>query len=33
MKIPESEILKTRSEMTVAGSEILYLHWLGKEED
>jgi len=33
MKIPELEILKTRSEMTVVGGEILYLHWVRKEED
>jgi predicted amidohydrolase YtcJ len=33
MKIPEPEILKTRSEMTVVGGEILYLPWVRKEED
>jgi len=33
MKIPEREILKTRSEMTVIGGEILYVHWVHSEED
>ncbi len=33
MKIPEPEILMTRSEMTMVGGEILYLHWVRKEED
>ncbi len=33
MKIPEREILKTRSEITVIGGEILYVHWVRSEED
>jgi predicted amidohydrolase YtcJ len=33
MKIPEPEILKTRSEMTVVSGEILYLHWVRKDEN
>ena len=33
MKIPEAEILRTRSEMTVIGGEILYLHWIRSEEE
>ena len=33
MKIPESQVLKTRSEMTVIGGEILYVHWVRSEED
>jgi predicted amidohydrolase YtcJ len=33
MKIPEPEILKTRSEATIIGGEIVYLHWVRKEED
>ncbi len=33
MKIPEPEILMTRSEMTMVGGEILYLHWVRKGED
>jgi predicted amidohydrolase YtcJ len=33
MKIPEPQILKTRSEMTVIGGEILYAHWVRTEED
>jgi predicted amidohydrolase YtcJ len=33
MKIPEPEILKTRSEMTVIGGEILYVHWVRSEEE
>src|SRR6202030_3161920 len=33
MKIPEREILKTRSEMTVIGGEILYVHWVRAEDD
>ena len=33
MKIPEREILTTRSEMTVIGGEILYLNWVRSEED
>jgi predicted amidohydrolase YtcJ len=32
MKIPESEILKTRGEMTVIGGEILYARWVRSEE-
>ena len=33
MKIPEPQILKTRSEMTVIGGEVLYVHWVRTEED
>ena len=35
MKIPEPEILKTRSEATIIGGEIVYLHWVrsGPEEE
>jgi predicted amidohydrolase YtcJ len=33
MKIPAAEILKTRSEITVVGGEILYLHWIRSEEE
>ena len=33
MKITEPQILKTRSEMTVIGGEILYAHWVRTEED
>ena len=33
MKIPEAEILKTRSEMTVIGGEILYLRWVRNEAE
>ena len=33
MKIPEKEILKTRSEMTVIGGEMLYVHWVRNEEE
>jgi predicted amidohydrolase YtcJ len=33
MKIPEPQILKTRSEMTVIGGEVLYVHWVRSEED
>jgi predicted amidohydrolase YtcJ len=33
MKISEPEILRTRSEMTVVGGEILYLNWVRSEED
>ena len=33
MKIPEPQILKTRSEMTVIGGEILYVHWVRSDED
>lgn len=31
MKIPEPEILRTRSEMTVIGGEIIYAHWVRNE--
>ena len=31
MKIPEPEILRTRSEMTVIGGEIVYAHWVRNE--
>ena len=33
MKIPEPEILKTRSEATIIGGEVVYLHWVRTEED
>ncbi|HEV2047472.1 MAG TPA: amidohydrolase [Chthoniobacterales bacterium] len=33
MKIPEPQILKTRSEMTVIGGEVLFVHWVRSEED
>ena len=33
MKISEPEILRTRSEMTLIGGEILYLHWIRSEEE
>src|SRR5438270_6349914 len=31
MKIAEPEILKTRSEATIIGGEVIYLHWVRKE--
>ena len=33
MKIPEPEILKTRSEATIIGGEVVYLRWIRAEED
>jgi predicted amidohydrolase YtcJ len=33
MKIPEWEILKTRSEITVIGGEVFFLHWVRSEGD
>jgi len=33
MKISEPEILKTRSEATIIGGEIVYLRWVRMEED
>jgi predicted amidohydrolase YtcJ len=33
MKIPEAQILKTRSELTVIGGEMLYAHWVRNEEE
>src|SRR5438874_890374 len=33
MKIPEPEILKTRSEATIIGGEVVYLRWVRAEED
>src|SRR5438105_12853523 len=33
MKIPEPEILKTRSEATIIGGEVIYLHWVRKEKE
>jgi len=33
MKIPESEILKTRSEATIIGGEIVYLNWVRSEPE
>jgi predicted amidohydrolase YtcJ len=33
MKIPELQILKARSEMTVIGGEVLFVHWVRNEED
>jgi predicted amidohydrolase YtcJ len=33
MKIPEADILRTRSEMTVIGGEIVYAHWIRDEPE
>lgn len=33
MKIPEREISRTRSEMTVISGEMLYVHWVRNEEE